>query len=264
LFRCTVPAINVDYQADLDGRSDDEHYLDANHGAEKIFVVGLSDTSIEPHAMVIEFVHALVAKLAVHGFFSDLNVAYPALFRWILWIQGLRPLVRGAVATLDPPFVVFVFVVVASATVRAQEQRIGRIDFHCHESVASGGSRQSTKEYRDRDRNRQGEKGGNDQEEFYHQGGQEDPHGDLWKCVRAGEPVRSRGSYRGIGHGAMLSRPCLFGDEARRDRWWCCVRCFSVCVFISRGTKCSVPGMCHCLARKQAIAMCAGESMLEP
>ncbi len=46
---------------------------------EKGWVVGSSDTSIEPHAVMIKRRNALITVFAMHGFLMDVGLAYPTI-----------------------------------------------------------------------------------------------------------------------------------------------------------------------------------------
>jgi len=102
-------------------------------------VVLFADARIEPHAVVIELIDALVAKFAMHRFRPHLDIAYPALFGGFLRID----------ATVGVGVVVF----------GVQQSWIGRIDFHRHVSKKGRGHCKAAKDYRAQNRRRQREHG---------------------------------------------------------------------------------------------------------
>jgi len=53
-----------------------------NDSFEKGAVVGGTDAGVEPHAVMVEFGYAFVAVFAVHGWYVDVGLAYPAVFRF--------------------------------------------------------------------------------------------------------------------------------------------------------------------------------------
>jgi len=106
--------------------------------------------------VVIEMIYAFVAKLAMHRFYSDLDVADPALFRWSLRIKERS----------SPPAAILT---VSSFTSIAQEAGIRWIRFHGRVGKSGRGERQAAEDYRAWNRSRQWKQGGHHEEEFHDQ-----------------------------------------------------------------------------------------------
>ena len=125
----------------------------------------------------------------MHRFYSDLNVAYPALFRWILWIPIRVP----------SAFDIFTLVIIVVLFTIVYQPRIGGIGFHGLVGIANREAHQAAEDYGAGDRNRQRQEGRHHQEVLHDQGWQEDPGRELRWCVGWGKPIFPRRSYR-IGH----------------------------------------------------------------
>lgn len=131
-------------------------------------------------------IYTFVAKLAMHGFYPNLNVAYPALFRWFFWIYH--------------PFTVLD--IVDSAT--SKNPRIGWINFHCYNGKASRCACKAAEEYCAGNRSHQRQDGRYHKEKFYDKQGKEYPCRNLCGRVGWGEPIYSRRPCC-IGHGKVYS-----------------------------------------------------------
>ena len=163
-------------------------------------------------------IYTFVAKLAMHGFYPNLDVAYPALFRWFVWVYH--------------PFTVFD--IVDSAT--SKNPRIGWINFHCYNGKASRGACKAAEEYCAGNRSHQRQDGRYHKEKFYDKQGKEYPCRNLCWRVGWGEPIYSRRPCC-IGHGKVYSldnplchkQPPISNTEGQRESNLSIFSCGNAC-----------------------------------
>jgi hypothetical protein len=72
---------------------------DAN---EEILIVSISDAVVEPHAMVVEVIHAAIADLAVLAVSPTVAITMHAEKHLIvLWVEGCLAIVHRPLVTVD-------------------------------------------------------------------------------------------------------------------------------------------------------------------
>jgi len=139
-FCVAVAQVNVKDKVYLRSDMQRQHRSDGHHRSVKVGVVGFAHARVEPHAVMVEVVHALVAEFAMHGLLRNFLVADPAVLGGFVFIPPLRLSVAPVLLLLRLRVVVVMAVgmgVTVSICVRTQP-RIRRIDGHGHVGKVRG------------------------------------------------------------------------------------------------------------------------------